>query len=271
MLRIGDFSKLARISIRMLRHYDEINLLKPDEIDVDTGYRYYSVQQLPLAVRISSLREMGFGLQAVSEILKAYDKPEILEACLKRQYQQTIDQTNIYAYRLRLLETALARIGEDESIMRYDVTLKILPERYVASVRQVIPAYQEEGMLWTIFMQETAALGLQFANPSYGMAIFHDGEFKEQNVDVEIQQTVLGQYTDTEHVRFKQVPAVQIASATYQGGYEKISEVNAAVARWIADNGYQHAGVNFCIYHVGPNDSKNPADWVTEVCYPVKK
>lgn len=75
MLKIGDFSKLSRISIRMLRHYDEIGLLKPDEVDDFTGYRYYSENKLPQAGLIQALKELGFGLSAIGEILKQYDDP----------------------------------------------------------------------------------------------------------------------------------------------------------------------------------------------------
>ena len=60
MLKIGEFSKLSRISVRMLRHYDEIGLLKPAEIDRFTDYRYYREDQLPTACRIAALKEMGF-------------------------------------------------------------------------------------------------------------------------------------------------------------------------------------------------------------------
>ena len=64
MLKIGDFSKLSRVSIRMLRHYDEIGLLRPVRIDPETGYRYYEAEQLFLAGRINALKDMGFGLGA---------------------------------------------------------------------------------------------------------------------------------------------------------------------------------------------------------------
>lgn len=60
MLKIGDFSKLSRVSVRMLRHYDEIGLLKPAKIDPFTDYRYYSEAQLPMICRITSLKDMGF-------------------------------------------------------------------------------------------------------------------------------------------------------------------------------------------------------------------
>lgn len=68
MLKIGEFSKLSRVSIRMLRHYDELELLVPETIDPFTGYRYYSEKQLPVAGRITALKDMGFGLSAVREI-----------------------------------------------------------------------------------------------------------------------------------------------------------------------------------------------------------
>ena len=82
MLKIGDFSKLSRISIRMLRHYDELGLLMPKTIDDFTGYRYYAEDQLPVAGRIASLKDMGFGLSAIKEILKNYDNPQVLPEVL---------------------------------------------------------------------------------------------------------------------------------------------------------------------------------------------
>ena len=83
MLKIGDFSKLSRISIRMLRHYDELGLLVPKTTDDFTGYRYYAEDQLPVAGRIAALRDMGFGLSAVTEILKNYENPDelVTEVC----------------------------------------------------------------------------------------------------------------------------------------------------------------------------------------------
>ena len=59
MLKIGEFSKLSRVSIRMLRHYDEIGLLKPAQTDSLTDYRYYRADQLPTVCRIAALKDMG--------------------------------------------------------------------------------------------------------------------------------------------------------------------------------------------------------------------
>ena len=271
MLKIGDFSSLSRVSIRMLRNYDEIGLLRPDRIDEFTGYRYYSESQLPVAGRIVALKDMGFGLSAIEEILRRYDDPTALAAFLAVKRAEIETEAREVQRRLLLLDTAIERLRKDDTAMNYNVTLKTVPERYVASLRQIIPAYDREGELWAMLCEETAPLKLRSAAEPMGLAVFHDKGYRENDVDVEIQTSVVGQYSDTEHVRFKTVPAVEIASATYQGSYDQLRDVNHAVAEWVRDNGYEFAGASFCIYHVSPGDTRNPAEYVTEVCYPVRK
>ncbi len=241
MFKIGEFSKLSRISIRMLRHYDEIGLLVPEETDPWTGYRRYAAAQLMTANRITAQR-----------------------AAVEASIQEALD-------RLRLLDTTIERLRKDEKQMNYDVTIKTLPERQVASVRQILPCYDREGDLWHIFVRETALLHIQDGDPALCISVYHDGEYKEADVDVEIQKTVKGTYPDTEHVKFKTIPPVTVASATFQGPYRQIGEVNQAVASWVEDNGYAFDGLFFNIYHVSPHETRNPEEFVTEVCYPVRK
>lgn len=271
MLKIGDFSKLSRISIRMLRHYDEIGLLKPKSTDAFTSYRYYAEDQLPVAERINALKTMGFGLTAIAEILKRFDEPETLAQFLAVKRAEMKAQAEDAARRLLLLDTAINRLRKDALSMNISVTLKTLPERTVFSVRDIIPSYDQEGILWNRLTKETRDMNLQPADNGYSMAIFHDEGFKDHDVDVEIQGTIKGDYPDTPHVVFKTVPPVEIASATYTGSYEQITAVNQAVANWVNDNGYEFNGAMFCIYHVSPAQTQNPDELVTEVCYPVKK
>lgn len=271
MLKIGDFSKLTRISIRMLRHYNEIGLLIPEEIDRDTDYRYYAASQLPTAELIQVLKNMGFGLAMVKEVLDKYEHPEELERFLLLQKQELASREESLRQQMRLLDSTIRWLRKDGNMMNYHVNLKTLPERSVASVRQIIPAYTSEGMLWGIMMQETAAMNLQVPSPSYNTTIFHDKEYKESDVDVEIQHAVTGSYPDTEHVTFKTAPAVLMASVTFQGAYEQITAINEAIVNWVTQNGYEFNGPSFWIYHVSPGETKNPEEYVTEVCYPVQK
>ena len=259
MFKIGEFSKLSRISIRMLRHYDEIGLLVPEETDPWTSYRRYAAAQLMTANRITALRGLGFSLAETAALLACWEDRAAMERQLLARRAAAEAALREAADRLRLLDTALERLRKDEAAMKYDVTIKTLPERQVASVRQILPGYDREGDLWHIFAQETAALRIQ------------DGEYKESDVDVEIQKTVKGAYPDTAHVKFKTVPPVTVASATFQGGYHLIGEVNQAVAAWVEANGYAFEGPFFNIYHVSPRETRDPSEFVTEVCYPVRK
>ena len=157
LLKIGDFSKLSRISVRMLRHYDEIGLLRPVFVDQFTDYRYYAENQLPIVGRITALKDMGFRLAEISSLLALYDDKEALDAHLAAQQKTLETLAEDTAQRLRLIETARRRLRKDEP-MNYNVTLRPLPERYCATVRMTIPRYEAEGMVWDVLCCETAAM-----------------------------------------------------------------------------------------------------------------
>ena len=270
MLKIGEFSKLSHVSVRMLRHYDEIGLLHPQRVDPITGYRLYGEEQLFTAGKINVYRGMGFGLTAIAGLLHEAD-PQKLRAMLERQQESLREQSEEMSQMLHRIKLAIAQLGEESTMANYDVTIKEIAPRYVASVRDILESYNYEGRLWHYMMKETADQNLTPANPCLAFGIFHDAEYKERDVDVEIQMTVEGNYHDTEHVRFKTEPAVCVASAIHYGSYETISDASAAVAAWVEKNGYQMCGVMFNVYHMSPHETQNPDELVTEVCIPVKR
>ena len=270
MLKIGEFSKLSRVSVRMLRHYDEIGLLKPAEIDRFTDYRYYREDQLPTVCRITALKDMGFPLADIVKILAAYEDREQLEQFLcdrKRDLEALARDT---AHKLTLLDAARKRLRKEEN-MRYNVTLKTIPERYAATVQMTLPRYEDEGMIWGTLAEETCRMRLTEDDPCLCAVTYLDGEYKEENVEMMAWKTVKGIYPDTEHVKFRTLPEETVASCTYQGSYTQITDVYAAVVAWIEANGYEPAGPMFNIYHVSPHETQNPDEFVTEICYPVKK
>ena len=270
LLKIGDFSKLSRISVRMLRHYDEIGLLRPVYVDRFTDYSYYDEHQLPTVGRITALKDMGFHLAEIGQLLELYDDKDALDAHLAAQQQQLELLAADTAQRLRLIAAARNRLRKDEP-MKYNVTLKTLPERYCATVRMTIPCYEDEGMVWSVLCRETAAMALVPGDPCYCAVTFLDGEFKETDVELEAWKTVKGTYPDTPHVKFRTLPAVTVASCIFRGPYSGIGEVYAALAAWIEANGYEYDGPMFNIYHVSPHETQDPQTFVTEACYPVRK
>ena len=266
MLKIGEFSKLSRISIRMLRHYDDIGLLKPAEIDDFTGYRYYREEQLFIIVRITSLKDMGFALAEIIKILDNYDDKEKMDAFLSERQKELSKLSKETEYKLMLLETARKRLRKEQN-MSFDVTVKTIPERYAATVHMVIPRYEDEGMAWN--MMGECKEPLIPADPCYAIAEFLDDEFKEENVEIVVSKAVKGKYQDTEHVKFKTLPAVKVASCIIKGNYDQIGEAYATVASWIKANRYKMNGPMFNIYHVSPAQTQNPEEYVTEACFPI--
>jgi len=269
MLKIGEFSKLSRVSIRMLRHYDDIGLLKPAEIDSFTGYRYYSPEQLTVIGRITALKDMGFQLADIVKMLEIYEDRETLDTYLeKRQLElQTISKTT--QQQMRLLDTARERLRKEQN-MTYNVSIKTIPARYAATVHMTIPRYEDEGMVWQILNEETAPLNMIPADPCLVAAEYLDDEYKENDVELMAWKTVKGEYPDTEHVKFQTLPEVKVASCMVKGGYEQMPDVYGAVISWVNANGYECAGPMFNIYHVSPHETQNPDEFVTEVCYAVK-
>ena len=270
MLKIGEFSKLSRVSVRMLRHYDEIGLLKPAEIDRFTDYRYYREDQLPTAGRIAALKDMGFSLADIVKILAIYDDREQLEQFFSARQRELELLSRDTANKLTLLDAARKRLRKEEN-MEYNVTVKTIPARYAATVHMTIPRYEDEGMVWGVLREETSRMKLTEADPCLCAAAYLDGEYKEEDVEIMAWKTVKGSYPDTEHVKFLTLPEVTVASCTYRGSYERIVDVYAAVVAWLEANGYEPAGPMFNIYHVSPHETRNPEEYVTEVCYPVKK
>ena len=270
MLKIGEFSKLSRVSVRMLRHYDEIGLLKPAEIDRFTDYRYYREDQLPVIGRITALKDMGFSLADIVKILEIYDDHEQLEHFFSARQEELEALSRDTEHKLTLLDTARKRLRKEED-MSYNVTIKTIPERYAATVQMIIPRYEDEGIIWGILVQETCRMNLVEADPCLAAVTYLDGEYKEKDVEMMAWKTVKGSYPDTEHVKFRTLPEETVASCTYQGSYTQITDVYAAVIAWLEANGYEPAGPMFNIYHVSPHETQNPDEFVTEICYPVKK
>lgn len=272
MLRIGEFSKLSRISVRMLRYYDKLRILVPNYIDPCTGYRSYHETQLSIANRIVILRDMGFSLTEISQLLQSWENWDEFRQRLFEKRIELLGNIDEAKRRLMLLDIVLERLRKDEIMQeKYDIQVRTIPERFVASVRKVIPDYSQEGILWGIFCEETARMNIQDGPAPLCAAVYHDGEYKESDVDIEIQKSVTGVYPDTEHVKFKTVPAVQVVSAIFRGAYHQIGAVNEAIATWIAASDYEFDGLFFNIYHVSPYETRNPDEFVTEVCYPVRK
>ncbi|ASA20851.1 MerR family transcriptional regulator [Paenibacillus donghaensis] len=270
MFRIGDFSKLSNISIRMLRHYDKLGVLIPEKTDQDTGFRYYSAAQLRTVNKIQMLKEMGFSLAIIKEMLSSDGDLAKIRAYFAVREAELQEELWLLNTQNQLLASSLELLRRDVLPMEYHVLVKSIPERAVISARRIIPTYADEHLLWGQLYSELAGQNLPIAAPPYGLAIFHDQEHKDSDVDVEVQLAVGGSGDQlSPGVVYKMAPETRVASITMNGEYDQMGSVFETAAQWMEDNGYRLAGSMFNIYHVSPAQDPDPENWVTEACFPV--
>jgi len=267
LLSIGEFSRLSRITIRMLRHYDEHGVLHPTRVDAFSGYRLYSPDLLRAAGRIRDLRDVGLRVDELAACALVLDDPAALQPVLEGQRVRLLTDAATVADRVRGVDRLLTEL--EVPLMPVEITHRTIPARTVASVRDIIPGYQDEGLLWERLMAGLAATGGRVAPSPLTVAVFHDDAFVESGPDVEVQLDVTGPVAPTGDLRVLDVPEQQVVVGALRGGFAGIGSVMEAIAQWVDERGYAYAGPMFNIYVVGPSDEPDPARWVTDVCAPV--
>jgi DNA-binding transcriptional MerR regulator len=138
MFKIGDFSRFSRVSVKMLRHYDEIGLLKPAHVDSLTNYRYYSADQLPRLNRIIALKELGFTLEQIARLLDDELPAEQIKGMLKLKRAEIEQQLQAEERRLAQVEIRLRQIELEEQLPAYDVIVRDIDPQWVASIRRPV-------------------------------------------------------------------------------------------------------------------------------------
>lgn len=272
LLTIGEFARLARISVRMLRHYDEHGVLVPTATDPRSGYRYYSTDLLDAAAWIRDLRDVGLKVTDLAAVLGLLlDDPTALAATLERQRGVLEAEADAVADRIARVDHLITTLEETAMSTETTVTVseRTLPARTVASVRGIIPTYQAEGLLWQRLMAGAPAAGARFAETGLGVAVFHDEDVVESDADVEVQLDVTRTFESTDDVRCVDVPAQHVAVARLHGSYDGIPVATRALGQWVIENAREIVGPLFTIYVVGPMEDPDPSAWVTDVCLPV--
>lgn len=269
LLSIGEFSRASRLSVRMLRYYDDHEVLHPTRVDPWTGFRLYAPDLLGTAQWVRKLRDIGLGVAEIATCVPLLDDAAAMRLILEQQRARLVDQAASVADQVTGVDHLITTMKEP--VMSITTTSRTLPARTVASVRDTIPSYNDEGLLWQRLMAGLSATGAVPASNSCASAcaVFHDTEFVESNADVEVQLEVAAPFEATGDVHCVQVPEQLVAVSVLKGSYEGIGAVTDAMGRWVPENGFQFAGPMFNIYVVSPSENPDPAAWVTEVCLPI--
>ena len=124
MFRIGEFAQIAQVSTRQLRHYDQLGLLRPLSTDAATGYRYYSMRQLPRLNAILALKELGLTLDQIGSQLENEITPSELRGMLTMKRAQIEQLLREEELRLKHIESRIAEIDRQGRISDYDIVVK---------------------------------------------------------------------------------------------------------------------------------------------------
>ena len=267
VLKIGEFSALAQVSIRTLRHYDEVGLLKPTHVEAKTGYRYYSVSQLPRLHRILELRDLGFPLDRIGDTLEEGVSADALRGMLLLRRVEQEKQVNEETERLNRLK-ALIHLIDKEGRISSDVIMKEVEPQWIVSLRENIPAYRAVGQLIGRLYGLLGPLG----GEGMGVGLLHDPEYKEQDVDVEAGVYVKYRVEAQAPLRCYQLPAVTVASVVHHGPFNRIGEAYTDLLRWIEANHYYPGDPTRELFlHVSQPASRDDRSNVTEIQVPVRK
>ena len=271
MIRIGDFSKLSRVSVKTLRYYDETGLLKPVHVDPFTGYRLYEYSQLSVLHRILALKDLGFSLEEIGHLLDEGLSIEQMRGMLKLRETEARQRVREEAERLERIGARLRQIEQEDCMSKYDVVIKSAEEVKVASVRDVVPTPPDQGELW---QELEEYLVKQRVRPSDAcFTLYHDDEYKERDWDLEVCEPIDAELGETQRVKVQTLPAVQTLACTiHSGPFATLGDAYNAIGKWITDNNYRIVGPCREVYlHVNENAGQNDADTVTEIQFPVEK
>src|SRR5215469_15710496 len=271
MLKIGDFARIGQVSIKALRHYDGLGLLHPVHIHPESGYRFYDLAQLSDLARILALKDCGFSLDEIAQLLRTRNADEITEM-LRARVQA---QRQLIASEEARLQRITARLGQLEASQgsegndsRQDVVLKRSEPLRLLGLRRTVCGQREIGPFAVSVVERLEAEGLWPMSPL--VHLYFDVDPDTEEYDLFVGTTVSGSPKDESAWVRECLPGGELlACAIYRGDYPQLGSAFAALGCWLLAGGYEVIGPCREIYLRSPADTSNPAEYVTEIQYPV--
>lgn len=275
MFKIGDFSKIARVSGRLLRYYDSIGLLSPVRIDPATGYRYYSAGQLARLNRILALKGLGLTLEQVARLLDGNISSDEIRGMFllkKAELERTVSEE---AQRLRNVESRLQQIDEQGSVVDYDIIVKTIePARYLSFRR----AFASFGDALSAVGDVTRAAARQLPDRVRdALVVVAYSDFDDEDIDLEIGYTLKGKidksmvFGDGVELKTTELPGIdRMATLVRSGPAHKIHLAFGALGLWMEANRCEIAGPCREVFLQPPFQQPDPEHADIEIQFPVR-
>lgn len=248
MFKIGEFSRLSRVSVRMLRHYDQLGLLAPSQIDRFTNYRYYSADQLPRLNRILAMRDLGFSLEQIGHMLNEDLSSEQLLGMLKLKRAEIDLQVQMEQARMDRLEARIRQLGNTSMAGSYDVILREVEPVLMAMLREVAV---DDDHIHGMFdqLENYVAQYEQARADKPPLAIYYDGEYREKDIDAEVAVPLNYSIPESDAVRVRETPRQSpVACVVHAGSYSSLYQAYNALLGWMETNNYHMTGPIIEVY-----------------------
>ena len=264
LLSIGDFSRATHLSVKTLRYYHQEGVLEPTEIDEGSGYRRYSVEQIPTAQVIHRFRDLGMPVEDVRRVISAPD-PAARNALISRHLQRLEEE-------LGKTQAAVASLRDllDHPAAEWPVEHRRVPALRVAAITQVVDTalvgawYQ--GALGELY-GTVSAQGLALSGVAGG--VYADGLFADERGEATVYLPVSGVVRELGRVRALELPPVELAVVTHDGPDAGVDRAYGALADYVTRHALAVAGPIREFYPVGRQQTSDAAAWRTEIGWPI--
>ncbi|MFI6501386.1 MerR family transcriptional regulator [Nonomuraea typhae] len=263
MFSIGDFARLGLVSVRMLRHYDAIGLLRPAQVDPVTGYRAYQAAQLSRLNRIVAIKDLGFTLEQVGAILDDKVSTEELHGMVRLRRAELEARISADLARLRGVEARLRTIEREGHMRTDEVVLKPVAAMRIAELSGVAASYDGEDVgpvikpLYAELGKRLREAGIKMSGPGCAYYVPQDDGTVMIHASVEVG------VSEGADVDFLTLPGIETAATIiHHGSMDNVGPTMQALAHWIEDNGYRTVGL---AREVSLHCPDNHDEWVTEL------
>ena len=264
LYKIGMFAAMNHVTIKALRFYEEQGLLIPALIHPETGYRYYTLSQMAVLHQITALKLAGFTLEEIARINAGADE----EAVLLKKKAELLAKISELTKQIAVVDGYLSK---RKNALSSPVLVKTIPETTVAAMKIRIESYD------CLFdrMPEMGALmekvGYECAIPEYCFTNYLEPECKDEDVLVEICESVVAAKEETGGLYFRTLPQIQAACIFHKGSYRSFAQSYEAVLKYIEENGYELAGEIRESYIDGVWNQDDESQWLSEIQVPVRR
>jgi DNA-binding transcriptional MerR regulator len=266
LLSIGEFSRASYLTIKTLRHYHDVGLLEPANVDSSSGYRYYRADQIATAQTIRRLRELEMPVEQVKGVLNAADstaRNALIAKHLERMKHQLERTTAAVASLHALLNEPTGSIA---------VEFRAVPPTNALSISAVV-GLDALVSWWTAAFDELtdtlAASGVRPAGNSG--AIYAQEVFELAHGEVVVFVPIANRVAAAGRARPLTVPAAELAVTIHHGAHDDFDRSYGALGRYLAEHDLKVEEHVREYYLVGPRQTEDASQWQTEIAWPVAR